>query len=103
MKHQNAEEGTVELFAQEICVKNGVTFKASYPERVKPLCIINNILRNGDRYTFAKQLFDIPLPKRYNWLKEQAEQLISSGKLSKKTAKSLNDAVEFFRPIEGVK
>lgn len=103
LKHQNAEEGTVELFAQEICAKNGVTFKASYPERVKPLCIINNILRNGDRYTFAKQLFDIPLPKRYNWLKEQADQLISSGKLSKKTAKSLNDAVEFFRPIEGVK
>lgn len=103
LKHQNAEEGIVELFAQEICTKNGVTFKASYPEKVKPLCIINNILQNGDRYTFAKQLFDIPLPERYNWLKKQADQLISTRKLSKKTVKSLNDAVEFFRPMEGVK
>lgn len=47
-------------------------------------------------YTFAKQLFDIPLPERYNWLRGQADELISTGKLSKKTVKCLNDAVEFF-------
>ena len=96
LRHRAAEEGAVELFAQEICKKNGVKFKGAYPEEVKPLCIINNILRNGDRYSFAKQVFDIPLPERYNWLRAQADQLISTGKLSKKTARSLNNAVEFY-------
>lgn len=100
VQNRNAEEGTVELFAQEICKKNGVSFRGSYAEKVQPLHIINNILRNGDRYTFAKQLFDIPLPERYNWLRQQADLLLSSVKLSKKTAKGLNDAVEFFAPKE---
>lgn len=99
-QNRNAEEGTVELFAQEICKKNGVSFRVSYAEKVQPLHIINNILRNGDRYTFAKQLFDIPLPERYNWLRQQADLLLSSVKLSKKTAKGLNDAVEFFASKE---
>ena len=101
--NRNAEEGTVELFAQEICKKNGVKYTASYVDKVKPLHIINNILRNGDRFTFAKQLFDIPMPERYNWLREQADELISTGKLSAKTVKGLNDAVEFFRAVKDVK
>ena len=78
-------------------------YTASYVDKVKPLHIINNILRNGDRFTFAKQLFDIPMPERYNWLREQADELISTGKLSAKTVKGLNDAVEFFRAVKDVK
>lgn len=101
--NRNIEEGTVELFAQEICKKNGVKYTAAYSDKVKPLHIINNILRNGDRFTFAKQLFDIPMPERYNWLRTQADELISTGKLSKKTIKGLNDAVEFFRAVKDVK
>lgn len=97
LRHREAEEATVELYAQEICKKNGVSFVGSYAKKVQPLQIINNILRNGDRFDFAKQLFDIPLPERYNWLRTQADELIAAGKLSKKTVQSLNDAVEFFR------
>lgn len=101
--NRNVEEGTVELFAQEICKKNGVKYTAAYSDKVKPLHIINNILRNGDRFTFAKQLFDIPMTERYNWLRSQADELISTGKLSKKTIKGLNDAVEFFHTVKDVK
>lgn len=96
IRNRDAEEGTVELFAQEICKKNGVSFTEAYKQSVKPLCIINNILRNGSRYEFAKQLFDIPLPERYNWLRRQADELISTGKLKARTVDSLNAAVEFF-------
>ena len=97
VRNRPAEEGTVELYAQEICRKNGVEFRGAYTEYVKPLEIINNILRNGDRFTFAQQLFDIPLPSRYNYLRKLADELISTGKLSKKTSESLNVAVEFFK------
>ena len=97
IQNRAAEEGAVELYAREICRKNGVKFKGAYKEMVEPLEIINNILRNGDRYTFAKELFDIPLPQRYNWLKTQADTLISTGKLKKRTVESLNVAVEYYK------
>lgn len=96
LRHRPSEEGAVELLAREICRQNGAKFTGAYSEMVKPLEIINNILQNGDRYHFAKQLFDIPLPERYNWLRTQADELIATGKLSKKTVRSLNEAVEFF-------
>ena len=98
LRHRNMEEGSVELFAQEICKINNVSFKAAYIEKVQPLQIINNILRNGNRYSFVKQLFDIPLVERYNWLRKQADDLLAKGILSRKTVQSLNDAVEFFHP-----
>ena len=87
----------MELYAQEICRKNGVEFKVAYAEKVQKLAIINNILKNGDRYSFAKELFDIPLTERYNWLRSQADALISQGILKKRTVLSLEEAVEFFR------
>ena len=97
VRNRAAEEGAVELYAQEICLKNGVKFKVAYKEMVSPLKIINNILRGSDRYTFAKELFDIPLPQRYNWLRTQADELISTGKLKKRTIESLNAAVEYYK------
>lgn len=100
--HQRVEEGSVELFAQEICKQNGAKFRAAYPETVQKLRIINSISRISDDYGFAKQLFDIALPERYNWLRRKADELIATGKLSGKTIKSLDDAVEYFRG-KGVK
>ena len=100
LRHQEAEEAAVEMYAQEICRKNGVPFKEAYGAKVKQLRIINSILRNGDGYSFAKALFDIPLPERYNWLKNQADELILQGKLKKQTVQSLEKAVEFFHEKE---
>ena len=99
---QRAEEGTVELFAQEICSKNKVTFGRAYPETVKRLRIINSITKTADSYDFAKQLFDIPLTERYNWLREIADTAIASGRLSDKSVQALNDAVNYMRG-KGVK
>lgn len=97
-KHnQRAEEGAVELFAQEICKLNNAAFRASYTEPVKRLRIINSIVRISDDFNFAKQVFDIPLPDRYNWLRKKADDLIATGKLSTKTVDSLNEAVEYLR------
>ena len=99
-RYQRIEEGAVELFAQEICKQNKATFRASYTEPVKRLRIINSIVQISDDFNFAKQVFDIPLPERYNWLRGKADTLIATGKLSPKTVKSLNDAVEYLRGRE---
>lgn len=99
--NQRAEEGSVELFAQEICKINNAAFRASYTEPVKRLRIINSIVRISDDFNFAKQLFDIPLPNRYNWLRGKANELIATGKLSTKTVESLNEAVEYLKGKDG--
>ena len=94
---QRAEEGAVELFAQEICLKNKAAFRQAYTEPVKRLRIINSITKTADSYDFAKQLFDIPLPERYNWLRGIADTAIASGNLSDKSIQVLNEAVAYMR------
>ena len=96
-KLQSMEEGSVELFAQEICNVYGAKYRTSYSVYVKPLRIANSIMKIGGDYDFAKQLFDIPLPERYNWLRGQADTLIAQNKLSPKTVAALNDAIEKFK------
>lgn len=96
-KLQSMEEGSVELFAQEICNVYGAKYRTSYSAYVKPLRIANSIMKIGGDYDFAKQLFDIPLPERYNWLRRRADALIAQNKLSHKTVAALNDAIEKFK------
>ncbi len=94
--HQKAEEATVELFAQEICRQNNIPFRPAYVEAVQKLQIINSITEHGSLFDFSKELFDISLPNRYSWLREKADNLIATNKLSAKTTDSLNEAVEYF-------
>lgn len=96
------EEGPVELFAQEICKRNGARFSESYTTYVKQLRIFTSITRVEDKYRFAKQLFDIPLPERYNWLRQQADAVIASNKLSRKTVQALNEALDKLKSNGGV-
>ena len=94
--HQRIEEATVELYAQEICKQRDIAFRPAYAELVQKLQIINSITRHGTLFDFAKELFDIPLKNRYSWLRERANEVIATGKLSVKTEESLNEAVDYF-------
>jgi len=96
LKFKNIEEGSVELLAQEICKRRGAEFKESYSDIVKPLRIINSIVKIGDEYSFARQLFDTPLPERYNWLVKKANKIISLNILSSKTIYNLKTALKIF-------
>lgn len=94
LQWKRAEEGAVELFAQEICKKNGVRYSESYVGIVKQLRIANSIMKEFDNeYDFAKAFYEVELPERYAWLRKRADKVIAEGKLSKKTVMSLNIAV----------
>lgn len=93
-KWKAAEEGAVELFAQEICKKNGVSYNEAYIGVVKQLRIANSIMRGYDsEYEFAKAFFEVELPDRYMWIRRKADALINEGKLSDKTVRALNAAL----------
>lgn len=89
IKHKALEEGSVELFAQEICEANEIPYKVSYKEYIQNLKIINSITKYGDDFKFAKDLFDIPLPDRYNWLRIQVEHAVANRRISDKTKEAL--------------
>lgn len=94
---QSLEEGAVELYAQEICRRNGVSYREAYQKQVKQLRIVNSILREyQDDFDFARDLFEIDMPNRYAWLRMKADELISRGVLTKKTVNALNAAVDSF-------
>ena len=72
------EEGTVELFTQEICKDRKISYSRSYKKYVKPLRIIQsmcNICQTD--LEFAKILFEKPLNQRYNFLKEYVDAYLN--------------------------
>ncbi len=55
IKYRPLEEGSVELFAQEICELNEIPYRVSYKEYTQNLKIINSITKYGDNFKFAKE------------------------------------------------
>lgn len=71
--HKSMEELTVEMFAREISKKAGIdiVYSDAY-EGVKYLYSINKLAKIAKTdYEFAKQLFEVPVTKRADWLDEQ--------------------------------
>lgn len=67
------EELAVEIFAREISKKSGIdiVYSDAY-EGVKYLYRINKLAKIAKTdYEFAKQLFEVPVTKRADWLDEQ--------------------------------
>ena len=94
---QNIEEASVELYAQEICKYAGIKYRESYKDKVLQLRIANSIMKTYDNeFAFARALFDVPMVDRYQWLRTQADKVISQGNLSAKSIEALNKAVDFF-------
>ena len=89
----------MELYAQEICEKNRIAWKGSYLNIVKKLRAINQILGICENdYDFAKQLFDIEMPNRYNWLISKYRE--KEGNISEKQKRNFEKLVEYFRREE---
>ena len=66
---------------------------------VKKLRAINKILGICENdYDFAKQLFDIEMPNRYNWLISKYRE--KEGNISEKQKRNFEKLVEYFRREE---
>lgn len=92
------EEGTVELFAQEICKRNKIPCRKAYPKFVNPLRSINAIvhIRTND-YDFASVLFELPMGGRYRWLRTQILREYKNGTISEQEQKK---ALAFLKQLK---
>lgn len=80
VKHQSMEELSIEMFSREICKETGIDIVYAEPyEGVKYLYEINSIakVRKTD-YEFAKNLFEVPVTERANWLEQQIAKQIDN-------------------------
>ena len=88
LQHHTMEEGPVELLSEEICRANGIEFNMSYRGETRHLRIINSIINGAEEesvFAFSKNLFDIDLPERYDWLRTKIFEAYNSGRISEKS------------------
>ncbi len=66
--HQYIEEASVEFLTQQICLERNITNVPAYEDKALVLGILNDVFHYGTDLEFAKELFNKPLPERYEWL-----------------------------------
>ena len=96
--HRNIEEASVEFLTRQICKKNGVKPTFAYNELTIVLQALNDEFQYGSDMAFAKELFNVPLPERYEWLVDKVD-----GSLRELNAsfEDYNDVMQFVRTLEG--
>lgn len=68
-KFYNIEEGATELLTEEICKIKNISYLETYKEQVKHLRRINRRAKlYASEYEFAKELINVELPNRIEWL-----------------------------------
>lgn len=80
IESHNIEEATVELLTEEFCKKERIEYTNSYIEEVKHLRRINRRakLYKSD-YDFSKELINVDMPDRIQWLIEKVNERYVQG------------------------
>ena len=94
------EEASVEFLKQQICLKNSVSNIPTYYDKVIVLQSLNDAFHYGSDFAFAKELFNIPLPDRYDWLEKKVDESLRKAKAS---FEDYNDVMFFLRTLKGGK
>ena len=72
-QNQIIEESSVELFTEEICKRKGLDYGKSYALSVNSLRRINRKLKlYEDDFDYARELFNVPMDQRLQWLIRKA-------------------------------
>lgn len=97
-ENQAIEETSVEYLKQQICKELKMQTGEAYSNRVEVLKVINASFGYGTDMEFAKELFNVPLPDRYQWLEDKVDASLRSKGAS---FMDYNDVMEFLRILKG--
>lgn len=81
-EHEFIEEGTVEFLKQQICTERSINNIGAYEDKVLILKTINDSFGYGTDLEFAKEIFNIPLPDRYQWLEDKVDVSLKANNAS---------------------
>ena len=97
-EHEFIEEGTVEFLKQQICAERNIRNIGAYEDKVLILKTINDSFGYGTDLEFAKEIFNIPLPDRYQWLVDKVDESLRNANAS---FEDYNDVMFFLKTLEG--
>ena len=96
--NQIIEEASVEFLKQQICEEKHIKSIQGYKRYTESLELLNKNFHYGTNLEFAKELFNIPFPDRYEWLKNKVDKSL------KRENVSIEDYVavmEFVKNLKG--
>lgn len=98
--HEYIEEATVEFLKQQICMEKNIPSATAYENKVIVLQTLNNAFGYGTDLEFAKELFNIPLPDRYQWLEDKVDESL---RVANASFENYNDVMQFLENLKGGK
>ena len=92
------EEVTVEWLKQQICKEKGIINAYAYEDKTVVLQTLNESFSFGTDMEFAKEIFNIPLPERYQWLENRVDERLRQAGAS---FEDYNDVMSFVERLKG--
>ena len=92
------KEASVEFLKQQICKEKGIKSVKGYAVLTKYLEYLNKNFHYGTDLEFAKELFNIPFPKRYKWLENKVDKSLRKENVS---LQDYEEMMKGLRQLEG--
>lgn len=92
------EEATVEWLKQQICKEKDIINTYAYEDKTLVLQALNESFSFGTDMEFAKEIFNIPLPERYQWLENMVDEHLRQAGAS---FEDYNDVMGFVQRLKG--
>lgn len=70
-ENQHIKKRVLNFLKQQICKEKQISYVSGYVELTEVLQFLNNKFNFGTDMEFAKELFNVPLPDRYQWLEDK--------------------------------
>ena len=91
------EEASVSMLTREICKKEGIPARTDYKHFVDVLDNVSSYL-GYDKFDFAVDLFNTPLPERLEWLRGKLSDKMKEDNLS---FKEQGDGIIYLNKLSG--
>ena len=92
------EEATVEWLKQQKCKEKNLINACAYEDKTIVLQALNNRFSFGTDAEFAKEIFNIPLPERYQWLENRVDECLRQAGAS---FEDYNEVIGFVERLKG--
>lgn len=92
------EDATVEWLKQQICQEKNISSVYSYEDKTIVLQALNKFFNFGTDMEFAKEIFNIPLPERYQWLEDKVNESLKQAGAS---FEDFYEVMDFVKRLKG--
>lgn len=92
------EEATVEWLKQQICAEKNIMNLPAYEDKTIVLQTLNESFSFGTDMEFAKEIFNVPLPERYQWLENRVDECLRQARAS---FEDYNEVMGFVERLKG--